>query len=825
MATSSQIKTACVRIGMLAQIFLLSMVAAPHLMASITSDVPAGFEELAREQRQLLDVYFEDRLLGSFMAVVKEDAVIFDAPEDIINRVDNLVDPQALISEIKSRKLLKNLAQVCPTKHATRQCGLLEPDVVGIIYSPNDFRVDLFINPEQFRLQSDHLDFLPPPAETPSLISQFSAYKSGGSTKEGQTTYIENQSTFGFGSWRAKSWINYSDRSGTQIEEALFEKESGRERYFGGYLQMFGNELFSRRSVYGLGLESQNDTLLRKEEAFGTPLNVYLRERGRVEIFLEDRLLLAKRLAAGSHSLDTSSFPNGSYQLDIRISEGGRAPRTEAVYFSKDRRMPLLGRPNYELLAGIAQSPETALNPKTSFNPFARATGAIRITEKASLSGAIEFYDDHLYSELGFITFGFGHRIDASLATGTDGSEAARLRVGSADRGLLNYSFDLRYSDRASEAIFAPDRFGFDPSPDRFTSDLLQITGNVSYSTGPVQLFALGSYRSSEERDEYELGARATWNLFRKERWLLFANADALNATSGNSFYAGLTLSFVGGNGGLQIESGVRGSGRDKESSNANGFFNAVRASADIDLADRAVLRAVSSFEQEPRRQNIDGAIEADLSAFNVNVSGSKTALADRETNQYSFGGRTALVINGSSVHFTGSPSVTSAVNLKLSGGRDYDEFEILIDNQPRMRMRGKQERLVELTAYEQYQIRLRPVSTGPLSIDMPARSITLLPGNAATVEWNVALLSAVFGRLTDEVGRGIANARISSLGSIAQSDDFGYFQIEAQTGAPLEITLTNGEAKVASLPRFDPQAEFVELGEIVVANAMESEQ
>lgn len=125
MAVLGQIRIACVRIGLLAHILSLSMLVASPAMASITSDVPAGFEELASEQRQLLDVYFQDRLLGSFMATVKADEVIFDAPEDMVDQVENLVDPKALVSEIKRRKLSKNLAQVCPTTNVKRGCGSL----------------------------------------------------------------------------------------------------------------------------------------------------------------------------------------------------------------------------------------------------------------------------------------------------------------------------------------------------------------------------------------------------------------------------------------------------------------------------------------------------------------------------------------------------------------------------------------------------------------------------------------------------------------------------------------------------------------------------
>lgn len=809
---------------MLAHILSLSMLVAPSAVASITSDVPAGFEELASEQRQLLDVYFQERLLGSFMATVKSDEVIFDAPEDIVDQVENLVDPKALVSEIQRRKLSKNLAQVCPTTNVKRGCGLLEPDIVGIIYTPSELRVDFFLSPELFRSPSRQLRYLPVPEAVPSLISQFSAYKSGGSSDAPGVLYFENHSTLSLGSWRAKSWTNYRNQSGAEIEEVVIEKEVRRSRFFGGYVQNFGNELFSRRSIYGVGIQSQNDTLLDKREAFGTPLNVYLRQRGRAEVFLEDRLLLAKRLAAGSHSLETASFPNGSYELEIRISEGGRDTRVEKILFSKDRGMPLLGRPNYEFLAGFALPPKAPLDQKTSSSPFARASGALRITDQASLSGAVELYNDEVYSELGVTAYGLGHRIDANIVAGTDGSEATRLRIGSAERGLLNYSFDLRYSDRAGSYIFDPDQFGFDPKPDRFTSDVLQITGNVSYSTGPVQLFALGSYRSSEGRNEYELGARATWNLLRRDRWLLFANFDAVNATSGNSLFAGLTLSFVGGNGGLQVESGIRRNGTGGRGNSASGLYNAIRATADIDLGDREFLRAVSSFEQDPDRQSIDGGIEADLSAFNVNASATSTDLGDRRANQYAFAGRTALIVNSSNVNFTGSPSVNSAIHLKLDGGRVDDEFEVIIDNQPRLRLSGSQDRLIELTAYEQYRVTLKPVSTGPLVIDQPGRSIALLPGNAATIEWDVHVISAIFGRLVDETGQGIANARISSHGSIAQSDDRGYFQIEAQSGAMLNIILKGGEEKIALLPSFNPEADFVELGDILAMEVTETE-
>jgi len=782
---------------------------------SISSQVPEGFEELAKPREEFVDVYFDGVLIASTMVMIETDTLIFKTPSEIVDNLNNIAEPDRLIDALESKSLEQNRDLICRNGAIDPECGFLSPETVGVIYNSSRLRVDLYITPGFLNLEVRELVVLPDPERIPSIISGISAFGSGGAQSQDEIFYLENDTTVSFGKWRARSSVNYLSEAGIEVREALLERDTSRNRYSAGLVRDFRNELSPGREVIGFGLQSQNDTLLDKERIIGTPVTIFMREQGRVQVFLGDRLLQAVSLRAGNRSLDTSTFPNGAYMLEIRITEAGRPTRSEFRYFSKDHDLPLLGRPDYEVYLGLANSRRgaTARNLSTL---LARVGGGLRLSERVSASSSLEFYDKELFSAIGIVYLGSGHQLSAKAVFGTDGSKTASFRASSLKAGRLSYNFDLRHFDAKGLSPINSNRFSVTEPTLSFSDRYSQVAANVSYSHGSVRLFAQGTYRQIRGADDYNLGLRGTWNLFNKDRIALFANLEAAQTSTGKLLFAGLSLSFSGSRGGAQIESGFNMRNRG-QSEVGSGLYGRAQISSDLEINSNSFLRSSASIEKEGPRQSIQGDLQVDLPEVGLTSSASTTSSSSSSSNQYSFGARTTFVASPQSAKFTRSMGVTSAMQIEVVGGRIQDEFELFVDDRPRGRLLSGQTRFLEMPAYQQYEVRLKPVLTGPLNIQSPTRYVTLLPGNAPVIQWEVSALSVVFARLVDQSGFAISGASVRSKHSVADTDANGYFQIEASSGESLEITFRDGAGAQLGLPRFFGPEEFYELGDLTV--------
>ena len=68
------------------------------------------------------------------------------------------------------------------------------------------------------------------------------------------------------------------------------------------------------------------------------------------------------------------------------------------------------------------------------------------------------------------------------------------------------------------------------------------------------------------------------------------------------------------------------------------------------------------------------------------------------------------------------------------------------------------------------------------------AFGLVLYPGTARTIEWNVAPVTVVFGRLDDAAGKPVANATIEGVVGAGETDERGYFQVEVNGAATLTV-------------------------------------
>ena len=173
---------------------------------------------------------------------------------------------------------------------------------------------------------SDHSEqnqlVLPPPSEEwMSVLTLDGDVTLIGSSKT-EALDLNKRLFFTKGLYRLESHLNYNDTHGVESQTIKLSKESNSHRATVGLFNAHPNRFIAGRRIVGGSLASTKDRRLDlKSLAAATPLTIYLSVRSRVSVFKGGTLLSVSNYGPGWHNLDTSNFPEGSYDVSIRIED------------------------------------------------------------------------------------------------------------------------------------------------------------------------------------------------------------------------------------------------------------------------------------------------------------------------------------------------------------------------------------------------------------------------------------------------------------------------------------------------------------------------
>jgi hypothetical protein len=156
----------------------------------------------------------------------------------------------------------------------------------------------------------------------------------------------------------------------------------------------------------------------------------------------------------------------------------------------------------------------------------------------------------------------------------------------------------------------------------------------------------------------------------------------------------------------------------------------------------------------------------------------------------------TSVATNGADTAFGAQNSATSVILVRLEGPEDSGaEFDVLIDGFPRGYAPVGRMTAIHVNPFQTYEVRIRPRLSDFVDFEDRVETVTIYPGNVASLVWKVRDLMVVFGRAMDAGGRAIANARVDGAIETVRTDAYGYFQAEMlRSDDPFELTFTAGE-------------------------------
>ncbi|MGX7953483.1 TcfC E-set like domain-containing protein [Tsuneonella sp. HG249] len=778
---------------------------------------PAGFETLSRTQDMLVDVYFGGVRIGETRILAQPGSVTFVDPDKVFALLPKVTDPTKVVAVLATPGLPANSNLVCGQTGNPVECGRLSPDVAGVILDRSAFRVDVFVNPRFLDADSQNETFLEASSDGLTMMNTFGAVFSGQSGPGLDYHAVQNAFIVGSGDKRVRSTLTYATGQGFEVPELTLEWDQPGVRYLAGALRAPGGDFGGRNRVVGLGIQSQIDTRLDRDELIGSPLIAFLDRRSRVDVLVDGRVVHSAIYEAGNQRIETSSLPYGSYDIVLRVQEPAGPAREERRLFSKNLRVPSMGRTDFYAFGGMLtkDGSQSALAP--SGQTYVQAAVAHRLSDRWALEGIAQSVDWDLSAQLGAIFLASFASFRAAAFIDGSGNTGGLFQVTSSGVSPLNFNFDVRRFSGALARSTSPLTLGSNSAlgTDEYAQrNYTQASGVISYAHANLRLLGTLALRQAEgEGLRYSIGPSIEWDVLRKGPLSVALRSEVTATDQGQAAFAGLAVRFAGARTQFSSSGGARHSSIAGDS-RGSGYQSAFQGGLTAALG-QSELALGAGYERQPSERN--AILSADLRHPLASVVGDfvRNDTGASASNQYSVGLQSTLIAGAGVATLAGRTTSESVVVAQLRGATEQDRFEVLVNDQVAGEVAGEGLLKLALPAYRQYDLRIRSVGGSLVSYDSASRRVVLYPGSVTKLDWTTTPVSILFGQLLTPEGQPVAHASITGDAAWAETDDNGYFQIETSLGSDLTVATAGGATFPLSIPLIDATEKVVRLGAV----------
>lgn len=741
---------------------------------------------------------YEGAPVGAHRAMFRPGFVRFWDPAALVGALADVRDTSAVVMALDG-ELPSNADLLCGVARRPG-CGILEPEIAGVIFDADRFRATLFVAPD-FR-EAPGLEFLPSPPLSPAFVQTFAASMAGtdGDARAG----LRSRSLLSVGPGRLRADLSAASRRGAALEELVGEVDCDRWRAEAGLSPAPVLPLLAEKRLIGAGVSTTIDTLRQREQVLGTPLTLFLPERSRVEIYRDGRLLSARSYNAGTRDIFTGDLPRGTYEITMRIvSDVG--VREETRLFVKTAEVPPPDLPIWRVQAGLLIDEERRGVPRPGRMPVLLGSTRHRLTDALAIGGdvALSPRRQGIGATLLYLLPDAQARLDGFVTAGGVHGLGVRVQGG---RDRLTYWGGvqrIRGGRRGGRPGPARDEL-FAPGSVSLRADL-----SLNYRTvsGPLLRLRATWREDVDGGHDYAIGPGLLWTVHSDRHRRVTVSADATVGRRDSIAVTRLSVSW--GDDRIRLTGDVGATGPLRRRETGTGWRPEARA------------RLVRTAWQAPgERLDLSAAVAASRESRSVAAGldyrgrqGSADGLVERDSRsvtRYASNVVVGLLGDLDGVALGGPDGGDSAIVVAVGGPADA-RFRVLVDGQHRGEVAPGRRLSVPLAPYRSYEVRLVQVAGGFIDFETDSRSVTLFPGNVRTLTWSAGRVVAIFGRMTTPDGRPLALARFPELAVPERTDDDGYFQIEVRADEDrLMLVDRSGAVCIAPLPSLPTDADFM---------------
>lgn len=326
--------------------------------AAVVRGIPAGFEDLAEGQVELLDVQLWGRSAGLVPVLVGLDTVQLQEPAGVLETLELSPEAQAALLPALSAPLPRNSHLACRHGGEDAGCGYLDPpaDIAAVhaIYDEGEGALHVFVARQWLPAQRSASRFHQITAASENAFLHQHVINAGGGPGV-RALAMQGMGTRGLferghvaANWNFSQQHQHGQRGrqAFELDNAYYRHDLDRRHYLQAGRMDRRNLSSPLGGVFGFGmlpLDRFDGLRVGSSQAYvdvdvavqASPLTVLLARDARVDAFDGGRLLQTYYLPAGINELDTRSFPFGNYGVTLRIYEDGVLVRSEAAPFDK----------------------------------------------------------------------------------------------------------------------------------------------------------------------------------------------------------------------------------------------------------------------------------------------------------------------------------------------------------------------------------------------------------------------------------------------------------------------------------------------------------
>ena len=727
---------------------------------NVLSGAPDGFEQLETEKPTVISLYYGGNFLGNYPARMTPGTVQFENSHLIVAALNNISDKEKITRSLQ-QPLPINADRLC-TEKKTDDCGVLTPDITGIIFNPATLNGELFINKHFLTVSSDQNKFLPLPERKLSSVYMFNGAANG---VDGNNNFtLAGDGIVSFGETKLSTASSISD-NGVRFDRMELLRDRNGWQAGGGLFRSRAMRLVNDADIAGVNIATSERTILDQNKTQGNDILLYLPRRSFVSIYRDGRLYSSRAYEAGNQLIDTRDLPEGAYTITLRIQEADGSTREEQRFFAKNQEIPPADRPVYYAQAGVMRA--VAFNdntiPKLSDKPIITIGTVRRMTDTIGMGIGVTGINDRAASESGIYWLRDTTQLRFTALVSTQGDVGFNSNL-IYNREKLTASVDARQL-----SVHTLPELDYQP----LFSDIKQVSGTIAYALQPdVTLGGRVNYSAQKNTpSSMTIGPYAYWRIWQRGESSLEFNADF--ARTNNRNQGDLLLRFTHRFG---PNYGMTGSAGGGYGTNAGTLGN-IRGWYERTTPDEYLQ--IGAGASRDRRNNILST-DADWRNKVGQLRGSVQQAFGESGSSLGYGGNFAIGAAqiANHLHVGGSQNDQSAIVVSTKGDAKT-KMTVFVNGTPRSTVRVGQQQVIYLSPYHSYNIRIAPEKPGLYHYNGNDRRVTLYPGNVVHQEWQVDHFYVVLAQIIDAQGRPLPEAILQESRDQVTTDLSGNLQAE----------------------------------------------
>ncbi|WP_353170329.1 CS1-pili formation C-terminal domain-containing protein [Acinetobacter rudis] len=594
----------------------------------------------------------------------------------------------------------------------------------------------------------------------------------------------------------------YSSDSDTSFDlyRALYERDFEGNRLAVGMMDTWSmqsiaslNALNSSK-IYGVTYGNKSSTVIEDKKQTLVPILVFLPSAGTIQVYRDGRLLSIQNFSMGSHELDTSTFPMGVYNVEVKTVINGQETSSTIAQVNKTngRQSSVTGQLSWQAFGGMLE-----YSKRHNY-------GQIDNNEKTWLMGVAAAKNYAYLSGVGLTSTLYG--FDTNFVAEFEGNVAV----------TSNTNFNL-------QTMFATDR-----SYRAATSINYSLPKGYASVWGAFDISEIGDDLYFTDSKNYSLGFSVNFNQFyRKLGMLTFNYSDDLKRSNSVMNVEYFQNIFSNRYVDMQVRTGLQRSDYDTQKSyndkyiyfdlrlpfsrwfsagvntrNRNVFAN---ASYKQNFNDQVINSVGVDISQMLNRRNNEDIVDNFTASGYVGYaakynSGNLSVSASRNSYSANYSSEGSMATSGNN-WVLGNHNLSSGVIIE-TGLKDKGSMAAQINGQS-YTLTGKNN-FIPLAPYAEYVIELMndKKSVDSVSIAEGRKSrVTLYPGNVALLQPEVKQMVTIFGRVYYPNGEPAANANIHNHIGKTKTDAKGEFSLDVDKRYPvLTLIEANGDVCESTL-------------------------